>query len=115
MKMSKFFFAVKPGPISGPLKTSDLTPDSVSLSWKQPLDDGGSPITNYILEARDSKSYDWKQVAKLPSSTTRYTVNDLEEGETYDFRVSAVNKVGQGKPVQTEASVRPQREPGNYI
>lgn len=37
-------------PPQGPLEVSDITPETCSLSWKPPLDDGGSPITNYVLE-----------------------------------------------------------------
>jgi len=45
--------ADKPTPPVGPLEVSDVTPETCSLSWKPPLDDGGSPITNYIVEKMD--------------------------------------------------------------
>lgn len=44
----------KPSPPVGPLDCYDITPDTCTLSWKPPLDDGGSPITNYIVEKMDS-------------------------------------------------------------
>lgn len=44
----------KPSPPVGPLDCSDITPDTCTLSWKPPLDDGGSPITNYIVEKLDN-------------------------------------------------------------
>jgi hypothetical protein len=34
----------------------DLTPETCLLSWKPPLDDGGSPITNYIIEKYEISS-----------------------------------------------------------
>lgn len=43
----------KPSPPVGPLEVSEITPETCTLSWKPPLDDGGSPITNYILEKLD--------------------------------------------------------------
>jgi hypothetical protein len=43
----------KPLPPQGPLDVSDITPETCSLSWKPPTDDGGSPITNYIVEKLD--------------------------------------------------------------
>ncbi|KAK5639402.1 hypothetical protein RI129_011894 [Pyrocoelia pectoralis] len=43
----------KPQPPQGPLDVSDITPDNCSLAWRPPLDDGGSPITNYIVEKLD--------------------------------------------------------------
>ena len=39
------------------------------------------------------------------SPGTRCAVDDLEPGETYDFRVSAVNEHGQSEPLTTTKSV----------
>lgn len=44
----------RPSPPLGPLDASDITPDTCTLSWKPPLDDGGSPITNYVVEKMDN-------------------------------------------------------------
>lgn len=44
----------KPTPPVGPLDVSDITPDTCTLNWKAPLDDGGSPITNYVVEKLDN-------------------------------------------------------------
>ena len=35
----------KPSPPEGPLQYDDVTSSTVTLSWKPPKDDGGSPIT----------------------------------------------------------------------
>lgn len=43
----------KPSPPQGPLDISDITPETCTLSWKAPFDDGGSPVTNYIVEKLD--------------------------------------------------------------
>lgn len=45
--------ADKPSPPQGPLDISDITPETCTLSWKAPFDDGGSPVTNYIVEKLD--------------------------------------------------------------
>lgn len=47
------YLADKPLPPQGPLDVSDITPETCSLSWRPPLDDGGSPITNYVVEKLD--------------------------------------------------------------
>lgn len=50
------FLLDKPGPPEGPLEASDMTPETCSLSWKPPKDDGGSSITNYVVEKQDANS-----------------------------------------------------------
>lgn len=35
---------------------------------------------------------------KVPASQTKCTVDDLKEGQQYEFRVRAVNKAGPGEP-----------------
>jgi len=105
-------FTVKPEPVSGKLRTSDLDQDSVTLSWQPPLSDGGSPITKYAIEYRDSTSPTWKPMGDVPKSTTTYRVKDLVEGTEYDFRIFAENAVGRSTPVETDKSVKPMRELG---
>jgi hypothetical protein len=50
------FSTDKPSQPQGPLEIGDITPETCSLSWKPPLDDGGSPITNYVVEKLDPSS-----------------------------------------------------------
>lgn len=49
-------FSDKPSPPERPLEITDMTPETCSLAWKPPLDDGGSPITNYIVEKFEASS-----------------------------------------------------------
>lgn len=60
--MQTIFFKLsteKPGSPAGKLRATKISQDSVTLDWLPPLDDGGSPLTAYIIEAKDSKSNDW--------------------------------------------------------
>jgi titin len=82
------------------------------LSWQPPLDDGGSPITRYILESRDTGSRDWKPLTDLPAKNNEYVVKDLVEGEEYEFRIMAENSVGRSKPVEIDSPVKPYRDLG---
>lgn len=41
-----------PGPAEGPITYKDMMGDSLTLMWKPPKDDGGSDITNYIVEKK---------------------------------------------------------------
>ena len=44
----------RPDPPQGPLEVSDICKDGATLEWKPPLDDGGEPLTGYIVEAQAS-------------------------------------------------------------
>lgn len=46
------------------LEAKDITPTSASISWKAPADDGGSTITNYLVEKKQSPGNRWARVNK---------------------------------------------------
>lgn len=48
-----------PGPPTGPLIMSDLNQHQVTLHWKVPKEDGGSRITNYVVEKSDRAKGEW--------------------------------------------------------
>lgn len=54
-----FWFPDVPGAPTGPLEATEVKADEITLQWKAPHDDGGEPISNYILEKRpkDSDGY----------------------------------------------------------
>ena len=58
------------------------------------------PVKNYVVEKKDKKSGKWTPVSKFCRGT-KCDVEDLEPGETYEFRVSAVNEMGQSEPLET--------------
>ncbi|GFS00827.1 titin [Elysia marginata] len=99
----------KPGCPSGKLKISKVTPDTVTLDWLPPLDDGGSPLTAYIIEALEGDTREWKTVAEVEPAATRHLVRNLTEGHDYRFRICAQNAIGRSKPVEADASVVPSR------
>ncbi|KHN73749.1 Twitchin [Toxocara canis] len=89
-------------PFDEPGKPTDVTPvdwdkDHVDLEWKAPANDGGAPIESYVVEKKD-KFGDWIPCATVPGNVTKATAPNLTAGETYQFRVRAVNKAGKGEP-----------------
>lgn len=70
---------------------------SVDLTWTAPFD-GGSPITDYVIEYKLSSDFVWLNFADGTSIATSVTVTGLNNGSSYDFRVSAVNGDGTGSP-----------------
>lgn len=81
-----------------PPSVSDITPSSMTLSWEPPATDGGSTVTGYIVEKRESPVGRWVPVNRAPIKETTFKVNDLSEDRKYEFRVSAENAAGVGKP-----------------
>jgi len=65
------------------------------LSWEVPDDDGGSPITDYVVEI-SSNGTSWTVVPDGTSSTTSVTVTNLDIDAYYYYRVAATNSVGTG-------------------
>lgn len=72
--------------------------DSVTVSWRKPDSDGGSPIQGYIVEKQDSLSFGWERVTTVSAPMTSCDVSYLSLNKDYKFRVSARNKVGVSPP-----------------
>ena len=89
----------KPGPPGIP-QFSEVTDTSIRLTWTPPEDDGGAPITNYVIEYKLKDGKTWTQANDETVADTTFIVKRLKTDSEYVFRVSAVNKVGQGPPSQ---------------
>uniref|UniRef100_A0A8C0B1I3 Titin n=1 Tax=Buteo japonicus TaxID=224669 RepID=A0A8C0B1I3_9AVES len=90
----------RPGPPEGPVQVTGVTAEKCSLAWAPPLHDGGSDISHYIVEKRETSRLAWTIVASevLP---TMLKVTKLLEGNEYVFRIMAVNKYGVGEPLES--------------
>lgn len=86
------------------LKCENATHDSVSLSWQPPSDDGGSVITNYVVEKRELSRRSWTKVS-MTLTRTSTIVQGLGQGESYLFRVSAENMLGVGPGLETKEAI----------
>ncbi|PIK33974.1 putative titin [Apostichopus japonicus] len=79
--------------------------NQATISWTAPHSDGGSPITTYLIEKKDRFSMRWTQVTKTPTDETEFTIPRLTAGDEYQFRVTAENKAGPGKPSEPTDTV----------
>lgn len=99
------FFSDKPCIPEGPLVVEALLKSSVVISWKTSKDDGGSMITNYLVEKREAKEGEqWHLVSSSISGTTCRVLN-LTENAGYYFRVSAQNQYGVSEPLEIPSVV----------
>uniref|UniRef100_A0A3B4H717 Titin n=1 Tax=Pundamilia nyererei TaxID=303518 RepID=A0A3B4H717_9CICH len=94
----------KPSPCEGPLHVTGVAEDRCTLVWHPPLHDGGSPITHYIIERRETSRLAWTVVSSN-CGITCYKVTKLLEGDEYMFRVMAVNSHGVSEPLESGAVI----------
>ena len=82
----------------------ELSKDFVVLAWDEPEEDGGSPITGYIIEKRDIKRAGFVKVEEVKDLTLK--IPKLVEGNKYMFRVCAVNDIGSSDWAQLDEPVQ---------
>jgi alpha-tubulin suppressor-like RCC1 family protein len=99
------FVAVPPGVPTGLVGAAGDT--AVSLSWTAPASDGGSAITDYVVEYSDDGGTTWASFADGTSTVTSATVTGLINDTAYLFRVSATNEAGTGSPSAPSSAVAP--------
>ena len=69
------------------------TPTIVHISWSTP-DDHGSPILRYNIYKSTDGGATFTTIATVPFGTNEYT--DLSSGPSVQYKVTAVNAVGEG-------------------
>ena len=103
----------KPSAPQGPIEFSDLKADSVTLTWKPPASDGGSPIKNYIVDKKDARKTSWNKVTTVDAKSPLSCVaSKLLEDTPYIFRVIAVNDEGQSPPLEADKEIIPKAPAG---
>jgi hypothetical protein len=69
----------------------------VALTWSAPAGDGGSAITDYVVQYRTTTGPgSWNTFSDGTSTGVTATVTGLTNGTGYDFQIAAVNAIGQG-------------------
>lgn len=97
LNLSYIFFLAVPGAPSTP-EILDVSHDGMTITWTPPEDNGGSTIAGYIIERKEAGSDRWLRINKNPVTMTRYRATGLIENLEYEYRVTAINSRGTGKP-----------------
>ena len=89
----------------GKAQIIDWTPTFVDLTWMGPKYDGGSAITSFIIEMKESSMRHWRENVQIQiedvdveGNKYRGRCENLEEEFEYRFRIIAVNKAGKSEP-----------------
>ncbi|XP_016356796.1 neural cell adhesion molecule 1-like [Sinocyclocheilus anshuiensis] len=87
------------GEPSSPILEGTLQPkgNSLKVKWTK-QDDGGSPITHYLVKYKAREDSDWKPEIRLPNVSEYVMLIGLEWDTEYDVFVVAENQQGKSKP-----------------
>lgn len=89
-----------PGEPVGPITFSNISEGKCTLSWNPPENDGCSEISHFIIEKRETSKISWALVSDESKECT-FNATKLIKTNEYQFRVSAVNKFGVGRPLES--------------
>ncbi|KAJ0036221.1 hypothetical protein NQD34_004898 [Periophthalmus magnuspinnatus] len=85
----------------GPAEVIESSPICIEFKWRPPKDDGGSPVTNYILERQQVGRNTWKKLGEVPGVPC-YRDTDVEHGRKYCYRIRAVTAEGVSELLETD-------------
>ncbi|XP_030586901.1 myomesin-2 isoform X4 [Archocentrus centrarchus] len=101
----------EPGPAYD-LSFSEVRSHSLVVLWKAPVYTGASAVTGYFVDMAKKGSSEFVTLNQETVHRHYLQVSGLEEGESYVFRVRAVNAHGIGKPSQLSEPVVAKALPG---
>uniref|UniRef100_A0A674NRL5 Myomesin 2 n=1 Tax=Takifugu rubripes TaxID=31033 RepID=A0A674NRL5_TAKRU len=108
----------EPSEPTGPVQTQELkgvpsapgqviatreTDTSVLIQWTPPKEPNN--LIGYYIDQCVKGSKDWKSANHKPHKSTKFVVSGLSKGETYVFRVQAINELGLSEESQESAPI----------
>lgn len=88
--------------------------EGCKLKWNKPRDDGGLPLTGYVVEKMDVTTGRWVPAGFVDPEKTELDVTGLEPNRKYEFRVKAVNEEGESEPLSTDTPILAKNPYGKY-
>jgi hypothetical protein len=83
---------------------------TINLHWSAPSSNGGTAVTGYRLYRATASTGPFSLIASPGAGATSYTDSGLTALQTYWYRATAVNAVGEG-PVSNTACAKPYPNP----
>jgi hypothetical protein len=91
----------------------DVVGNSAQLKWKPPKFDGNTELIGYQVEKRTAKHDEW-YVCVEKVRHPQVQINDLVLGNSFYFRVKAINEVGLGEEGVTKEAATIVKEKSTY-
>ncbi|XP_029920384.1 myomesin-2 [Myripristis murdjan] len=101
----------EPGPAYD-LGFSEVRSHTLVLLWKAPVYTGASPVSGYLVDMAKKGSTEFVSLTEEAVNHRYLQVSGLEEGESYVFRVRAVNGAGVGRASELSEPVCARALPG---
>ncbi len=101
--------AVRPGVPTAPCCITEMLvgPQYVALRWGAPTSDGGSAVTNYVVEYTIDDGVSWTTWSEPTGNGTNRTITGLLDGVPHKFRISARNAIATGPPSDVSDAYTP--------
>jgi len=96
------------------LRGVEVDASYITLAWSSPANDGGSPLTGYVIEKKDVKRADYMFLANVDAMTLQYQATRLFEGCEYLFRVFAENQAGLSQPCELDKPITARMPYGQF-
>ncbi|XP_065450138.1 LOW QUALITY PROTEIN: immunoglobulin-like and fibronectin type III domain-containing protein 1 [Chrysemys picta bellii] len=85
-----------------PIEVVDSSTPGITIQWKPPKDDGGTPVQNYIIERQQVGRKTWVTLGETSRNNSTFTTNKAGQDKSYRFRVRAVNAEGKSKALESD-------------
>ncbi|XP_074524996.1 immunoglobulin-like and fibronectin type III domain-containing protein 1 [Halichoeres trimaculatus] len=91
----------KPTPPLGPVDIIESSSTCIDFKWRIPKDNGGCPITDYILERQQIGRNSWKKLGKI-GPEAKYRDTDVDHGRKYCYHIRAETDQGVSEMMETD-------------
>ncbi len=82
------------------------TGGNATITWNLPEEDGGSAITDYLVEVSIAGSNSWSTFNDGTSTSRSAVVTGLTAGQSYEFRITTRNAIGNSLPSFTSPIIQ---------
>ncbi|XP_056157218.1 immunoglobulin-like and fibronectin type III domain-containing protein 1 [Lampris incognitus] len=95
----------RPGPPDGPVEIVETSSSMIEMKWNPPKDDGGSAVTNYIIERKQAGQSLWTKLGDVSADKTTFRDRNVAHTKKYNYRIYAQNPEGLSDALETAESI----------